>query len=122
MLSDAASKYGVTDVEAFNKRRELASVLLKKGDDADAEEANSEHVDDSTQANGCRPWVGAIKAPSWYKKDPSLSNPPNVKVELDWVHGYRSKDCRNNVRLIGNNEVIYNTAGVAVILDFKNKT
>ena len=50
-----------------------------------------------------KPWLGAVKEPGTYYKDPLNQNKtPPVSFNLDYVHGYRSKDCRNNVRYIKN--------------------
>lgn len=66
--------------------------------------------------------MGAIKAPTWYKKDSSLSKKPDVRIELDYIHGYRSKDCRNNVTVLNDGSVLYNAAGVAVIMNISTNT
>ena len=40
-----------------------------------------------------KPWLGAIKAPSTFKKLPkSQTKPPEQKLELDYIFGYRCKD------------------------------
>ncbi|KAL4498316.1 hypothetical protein ABPG72_013122 [Tetrahymena utriculariae] len=122
---DAASKYKLKpgEAEAMQKRSQATHELLKKGEDADAPEAGEEdNFNDNTQANGCRPWVGAIKAPTWYKKDPNLSKKPDVKIQLEYLHGYRSKDCRNNVKYLKGGKMVYNAAGAAVVFDIQTNT
>ncbi|XP_046859210.1 echinoderm microtubule-associated protein-like 2 [Xenia sp. Carnegie-2017] len=47
---------------------------------------------------------------------------PNVKLQLEWVHGYRGKDSRNNLYFLPSNEVMYTTAAVVVIYDFITKS
>ena len=42
------------------------------------------------------------------------SSPPDVGIELEWVHGYRSDDCRNNVRYNADGEIVYCAAGVGI--------
>jgi len=38
-----------------------------------------------------------------------------VKVELDWIHGYRSRDSRNNISLIMDGSIAYHAAAVGVV-------
>ncbi|CAD8171847.1 unnamed protein product [Paramecium pentaurelia] len=65
-----------------------------------------------------RPWMGAIKEPSNYYKDPLNQNKqPLVEMTLEYVHGYRSKDCRNNVKYLKRGQIVYNAAALAVVLD-----
>ena len=39
---------------------------------------------------------------------------PDVKIELEWVHGYRGSNSRNNISFMADNSVVYYAAGVAV--------
>lgn len=71
----------------------------------DEEEGNSglfaeEEVEGGDEFMAVKPWLGAIKAPSDYLgfKGSQLSR-PEVKIELDYVYGYRAKDSRNNLFL-----------------------
>lgn len=39
-----------------------------------------------------KPWLGAIREPTGWKKAPlNQQKPPNVELALDYVHGYRAK-------------------------------
>lgn len=43
-----------------------------------------------------KPWLGAIKEPT--QKYPAQTlNKPKVEMKLEYVHGYRVKDCRQNL-------------------------
>ena len=44
-----------------------------------------------------KPWLGAIKEPSDYKAIRAPSEAPNINLNLEYVYGYRAKDCRNNI-------------------------
>ena len=46
-----------------------------------------------------KPWLGAIKEPTqpYYK---SRGKPPRANLTLTYAHGYRTKDCRNNLKYI----------------------
>lgn len=65
-----------------------------------------------------KPWMGAIKEPSNYYKDPLNQNKaPMVDISLEYVHGYRSRDCKNNVRYLKNGSILFNTAALGVVMD-----
>lgn len=68
-----------------------------------------------------KPWLGAIRAPSNPSACISNEDIPSMKVELEYVFGFRSKDCRNNV-IYANNRLYYNAAGLGVSLDPKSNT
>ena len=36
---------------------------------------------------------------------------------IDYVHGYRSKDCRNNVKYLKNGSIVYHTAILGIVMD-----
>lgn len=59
-----------------------------------------------------------MKEPSGYKKPPLNQNQaPKTDLILDYVHGYRAKDCRNNVRYLKNGNIVYHAAGVGIVVD-----
>jgi microtubule-associated protein-like 1/2 len=41
--------------------------------------------------------------------------PPQQKLHLEWVYGYRGKDCRSNLFVLPSGEVLYFIAAVAVV-------
>nr|CDS24007.1 echinoderm microtubule associated protein1 [Echinococcus granulosus] len=41
--------------------------------------------------------------------------PPEEQLKLEWVYGYRGKDCRNNVVFLPTGEIIYFVAAVVVL-------
>lgn len=63
-----------------------------------------------------KPWIGALKQPTqpYYK---GSGKAPNVDLELEYAHGYRTKDCRNNLIYLGQSTIAYHTAGLGVIMD-----
>lgn len=69
-----------------------------------------------------KPWLGAIKQPTEFKNDNNLSNPPKAALELEYVFGYRVKDCKNNLKYTSDDKIVYNTAGVGVVLNQKENT
>jgi HELP motif len=44
-------------------------------------------------------------------------NAPNIDVELQWVHGYRGGNNRNNMFLNKDGHLVYNAAAVGVVYD-----
>ncbi|XP_078452761.1 echinoderm microtubule-associated protein-like 2 isoform X2 [Lampetra planeri] len=49
-----------------------------------------------------------------YRLDTKLE-PPAEKLKLNWVYGYRGKDCRNNLYLLPTGEMVYFIASVVVL-------
>jgi microtubule-associated protein-like 6 len=86
-----------------------------------------EEVDVGDEFMAVKPWLGAIKAPSDYLgfKSSQLSK-PRVEIELDYVFGYRSKDCRNNLFLDMNRDsgtvLMYHAAALGICLDTESNT
>ena len=73
------------------------------------------------QANSTPSWKGTIK----YMSDQPVvkrSNPPNQRLDMDYIYGYRSYDTRSNLRYNRNNEVVYHTAACGIILNKLKKT
>lgn len=62
------------------------------------------------------PWKGAIKQPTIDYKEPS-GKPPKVKISIDYAYGYRTKDCRNNLKFINKDTISYHTAGLGIVMD-----
>jgi len=55
--------------------------------------------------------------PSSYVESKKCGQAPSKSLTLEWVYGYRGRDCRNNLFLLPSGEIIYNIAAVIVILD-----
>uniref|UniRef100_A0A8C7G7S4 EMAP like 3 n=1 Tax=Oncorhynchus kisutch TaxID=8019 RepID=A0A8C7G7S4_ONCKI len=48
--------------------------------------------------------------------------PPVETLELDWVYGYRGRDCRANLYLLSSGEAVYFIACVVVLYHINNRT
>uniref|UniRef100_A0A8C9VHS7 EMAP like 3 n=1 Tax=Scleropages formosus TaxID=113540 RepID=A0A8C9VHS7_SCLFO len=48
--------------------------------------------------------------------------PPAERLELEWVYGYRGRDCRANLFLLPSREAVYFTACVVVLYHINNRT
>ena len=79
-----------------------------------------EELGEGDQFMAVKPWEGAIKPPSGYVKPARNQNtPPAINLELEFVHGYRAKDCRNNLKYLNDGRIIYHAAGLGIVY---NKT
>lgn len=48
---------------------------------------------------------------------PMDNSPPDKKLQLQWVHGYRGIDARRNLWVLPSGELLYYVAAVAILLD-----
>ena len=97
-------------------------------DDPDPEDGDFEieEMEAGDEFMAVKPWLGAMKEPSDFEetfglplKVGFLKKPPMAKLELEYCHGYRAKDCRNNLRYVKDGKVIYHAAAVGIKLDAK---
>ena len=75
-----------------------------------------EMQDETTEEFGaCRPWIGQIAEPDTHNE----FNPakPDEQWKLEYCYGYRSADSRNNLHYNCNNQAVYITACLGVVLD-----
>ncbi|KAL3872559.1 hypothetical protein ACJMK2_035781 [Sinanodonta woodiana] len=49
-------------------------------------------------------------------------DPPNEKLLLDWVYGYRGRDCRSNLYMLPTGECVYFAAAVVVLHNLEEGT
>lgn len=65
-----------------------------------------------------KPWLGSIKEPSTYYKDPlNQSKKPPVMLQLEYVYGYRAKDCRNNLKYLKQGNIVFHAAALGIVMD-----
>jgi WD40 repeat protein len=71
-----------------------------------------------------KPWKGTINnnVPSGYKPNKTLNKAPDTSLRLEYIHGYRCHDTRNNLRYNTEGNVVYHTAAVGIVLDPKDHT
>ncbi|XP_071540935.1 echinoderm microtubule-associated protein-like 2 isoform X3 [Panulirus ornatus] len=54
--------------------------------------------------------------------NPTTSTPhPPAKLKLEWVYGYRGRDCRNNVYQLPTGEIVYFVAAVVVLYNVEDQ-
>ena len=58
------------------------------------------------------PWKANIMEPSQWTNTHGTTD---VDLTLSWVHGYRSHDCRNNLRYSAAGSIVYNVASLGVV-------
>jgi microtubule-associated protein-like 6 len=69
-----------------------------------------------------KPWLGAIHRPSKYKEMTEYENnwgAPAPDLELDYVFGYRGRDCRQNLHWIDEKKIIYHAAAIGIVHDLE---
>ena len=111
-------KYEVADVgdrtalqEAVNRQRstqELIDLVQESGLDV----------------GDVSPWKANIVEPTnWLSKYmehnryQTVEGSTDVDLELDWIHGYRSFDCRNNLRYNGAGNIVFHAAAIGVVFN-----
>jgi len=45
--------------------------------------------------------------------------PDDDGLSLEWIHGYRADDCRNNLRYNKDGDIVYHAAAVGIILSVR---
>lgn len=87
-----------------------------KEDDGDFEE---EDAGEGDQFMSVKPWVGVVKntVPSTYKPNKRDTEAPEGTLQLEYIHGYRCHDARNNVRYTATGKVVYHAAAVGIVLN-----
>lgn len=65
-----------------------------------------------------KPWLGQMREPTDFRKPPkNQEQPPTMQLELEWVHGYRARDSKNNVKILKDGSVAYHAAAVGIVYD-----
>jgi len=70
-----------------------------------------------TEFSACKPWIGVVthSVPSDYNPSSKDTEAPNANLELQWIHGYRTHDTRNNLRYTANGDIVYHSAAVGIV-------
>lgn len=70
-----------------------------------------------------KPFVGVVKnsVPSDFDSKKVNMNEPNANLELEFVHGYRCFDTRNNIFYIDENNIAFHTAGIGVTMNLPKR-
>jgi Ca2+-binding EF-hand superfamily protein len=82
-----------------------------------------EQVDGGDQFMAVKPWKGAIRPPTDYKFNSGDDNAPDAELMLEFVHGYRCHDVRNNIGYCEDgDDILFHTAAVGIIHNVKENT
>ncbi|XP_048579805.1 77 kDa echinoderm microtubule-associated protein [Nematostella vectensis] len=60
--------------------------------------------------------------PTGFVESKFSGQPPSEALCLEWVYGYRGRDCRDNLMYLKTGELVYNMAAVVVIYDEQQRT
>jgi microtubule-associated protein-like 6 len=108
----------------------LASLEVLEDKNLELQEV-TDTVDLYREPGGGDEWMAN---PAWKKtaermvtkavRDRYVNAKPSSNLELDWVHGYRGFDCRNNLRYadMSGRQIIYSAAALGIILDQNDGT
>ena len=112
-------RYEVADVgdrselqEAVNRQRSTQELI----DIVHADRSLDEGHVSAWKANIVEPtdWLVKYKAQNRYQ---TVEGSTDVDLELDWIHGYRSFDCRNNLRYNGAGNIVFHAAAIGVVFN-----
>lgn len=83
-----------------------------------------DQVQSGTEFSACKPWKGVVlnSVPSDYKPSPNESSEPDSNLELEFIHGYRCHDTRNNLRSLSNGDLVYHSAAVGIVFNKESRT
>ena len=84
----------------------------------------AEEIEEGDQFMAVKPWMGVVRnsVPDGFKPSKRDGVAPDATLELEYVHGYRCHDSRNNLRYTSGGKLAYITAGVAVVMDGARNT
>ncbi|MCQ2819417.1 MAG: EF-hand domain-containing protein, partial [archaeon] len=76
-----------------------------------------EAADEGDQFGALKPWITNVvnSVPSNYRPSKLDGQLPDAQLELEWVHGYRCHDTRNNLRYNIDGDIVYHTAAVGIV-------
>lgn len=112
-----------------NNGRTSAAVVKKQDSTAVVKKQDSSFTTTTETQNslGPDPEVLTLRGRNIYLYPPdeyldidTSPHPPEEKLQLEWVYGYRGRDCRTNLFVLSSGELIYFTAAVVVLYDVPN--
>ena len=113
------------DLNAELNKAEEANERFEKNKDYEKIKQGVEYGNGFTeeaQATGdefgaLKPWMTNVvnTVPSNYKPSKLDGQTPDAQLELEFVHGYRCHDTRNNLKYTNNGDFVYHTAAVGIV-------
>ncbi len=130
--TEEAAAYDETDMQDIEKKiKELQEEMMKKkakqAAKAKAEAEGGDFVEEeaekATEFMATKPWKGALREPTGFVKPPfNQSQAPKIGLALEYVHGYRSRDCKNNIAYLDEDRIVYHAAAVGIVMDKASNT
>lgn len=125
---------GALDID-LSPHRPSISPGSHKSTEAMAQAGRQRRSSGGSSGNSVDPSEGVIRLtlrgrnvplyiPSELIPDYEISNPnppPKEQLKLDWVYGYRGRDCRSNLYLLPTGELIYPIAGIVVLYNVEEQ-
>ena len=108
---------GLTPAKSTAPLEELSvsdPFLLDELHAADALTTKSSESSIPKQEEKVKHYLSMIAEPSNFHFKDELLGSTDCDLELQWVHGYRSQDCRNTLKYSSSGSVIYNCAALGV--------
>jgi len=111
---------GVVRASAHSRKAELPVT-----DDEKENAGNVEWAEPTAEEErgfmATKPWLGAMAPPTGFQFG-LTDGLPNVKLELEHVHGYRGSGVRQNVIWIDSKTILYFTASVGIVHNIETNT
>ncbi|CAD8200325.1 unnamed protein product [Paramecium octaurelia] len=123
-LQEFCKEEGADDIDMPVKKKKAQPPPKKQIQQDENSVFSQEETDEGDQFMACKPWMGAIKEPTYqyYSSKTDGHKPPKCDLEIEYVHGYRTKDMRNNLFFLANGQVLYNAAALGIVLDVGSNT
>ena len=116
-IRDEIKMYDETDMSEIDKKIAAKKEEKKVGD------FTEDKLLVGTEFMASKPWMGALKEPRGFiKAHPNLMQAPKIEMKLEYVHGYRSRDCKNNLKFLKDGSIAYHAAALGIVLDKQNNT
>ena len=66
-----------------------------------------------------KPFLGTVKnsVPTDFEESKKDLNEPNADLNLEFVHGYRCFDTRNNIYYIDEDNILFHSAAVGIVMN-----
>jgi WD40 repeat protein len=107
-------------------KNSLKKQRMKEGLDFNEpkDEFAEDDMEEADQFMSVKPWMGVIRnsVPTGFKPSKLDGQAPNSELRLNYIHGFRCHDVRNNLRYTQDGKFAYIAAGVGVVMDQSNNT
>eukprot|EP01060_Flectonema_neradi_P016544 TRINITY_DN2316_c4_g1_i1.p1 TRINITY_DN2316_c4_g1~~TRINITY_DN2316_c4_g1_i1.p1 ORF type:complete len:741 (+),score=123.79 TRINITY_DN2316_c4_g1_i1:543-2765(+) len=77
---------------------------------------------DEAKVSQSKPWLLNLIPPTDWKHDPEKDKAPNVKLELEYIYGYRTRNVRNTLHWCDDKVAVYFAASKGIVHNFTSNT